>query len=66
LHAFDCPGLCILAGLTAALSFNCTLPNEISGRIALEVGGPKLLDAPALFFVEFIAHDLGELFELAL
>lgn len=83
MHAFNDPGLRILAGLAAALSFNSTLTNEIGGRIALEVGSLKLFDAPmegesghraakkteewdgpALFFVEFVAHVLGELFEL--
>lgn len=46
MHAFNGAGLRILASLTAALSFDGALANEISGRIALKVGGLKLLDTP--------------------
>lgn len=89
MHTLNSTGHCVLASLTAALSFNSTLTNEIGRRVALVIRGLKLFDAPvdgnkdksgyraankttkrrdgpALFFVEFVAHDLGELFELAL
>lgn len=46
LHALDSTGFRVLAGLTAALSFNGTLANKISGCIAFKVGSLKLLDAP--------------------